>query len=284
MKGTKIKNGLRPLVEDSRDLKVGAFLDLPKLKDIPDKLILGEPSVVNQYDTDFCGAAATSALSELHEGIPLSFEWLFAVAKMIEGDKDSWGLDLRTACKAAVKYGSIKRTEAPYSLDDKPDSFLRDINNWDKDLFLAALEHRKKTYVRLSSSYSPFDTIRAFMYYYHLRGEKNGALIGLEWNYPLRELYIEPSDAGGSGFGHAVAAIGFEGDYLYIQNSAGKEAGDKGHHWVHKDIINRDVGRYGAYTLLDIPRDHIEYHVQIGSKVTDNWLDLIISAIKRIFK
>lgn len=268
--------GLKKISEDKRDFRIGALIDLPELKDIPNELVLIRPTVVQQKDSDFCGAASASAVSEPQENVRLSFEWLFAVCKMIDGDLDSWGTDFRTVCKALTKYGSIEFKDAPYSLETHSAKFLKDINNWDKNLFIDALKHRKASFIRVDGKYTTFDDIRAFMYYYHLKGQTNGVMIGLNWGWSLKDVFIE--DAVDQGFGHAMAVIGWKGDYLIVQNSAGEEAGDRGTHFIHRRVIDKDVPSYGAIMFIDEPREVLEYHIATNSKLTDNvWVSLLKS-------
>lgn len=276
-----MKPSLKKLKEDKRDLRIGGIIDLPRLEDIPNKLVLLEPTVVQQKNSDFCGAASASALSEVQEKVRLSFEWLFAVCKMVEGDLNSWGTDFRIVGKVLTKYGSIEYKDAPHSLETQSVEFLKDINNWDKDLFIKALRHRKASYIRVDGKYSTFDDIRAYMYFYHLKGQVNGVMIGVNWGWSLRDKYIEESVD--EGFGHAMAVIGWDGDYLIVQNSAGEEAGDKGRHYIHRRVIDKDVSDYGAFMFIDEEKEKLEYHIAVGAKLTDNVWVVLFNSIKTIW-
>ncbi|KKL86203.1 hypothetical protein LCGC14_1947050, partial [marine sediment metagenome] len=61
---------------------------------------------------------------------------------------------------------------------------------------------------------------------------------------------------GEKGFGHAFIFIGWEitqgVEYLIAQLSNGKEIGNKGLFYFKKDIVNKEIGKYGAYMFVDI--------------------------------
>jgi len=259
----------------SKDIRVGQLIDLPELKDIPKSLFLGKPFIKDQKDSAMCGACAGTYASELQEGVELSFEWQYAAVKKIEGNLDTWGSELRDVCKSLVKIGSLPKKKAPYSLNDAGEDFLKNIENWPKELYLEAFPYRKKTYVSVEGKYEPFDDIRAYMTYFYNRGEKRAVIFGLEWAWDLSRVYIDTIE---EGFGHAMCAIGFDGNYLIVAQSAGEKAGDNGVHYIHRDVIDHYVKEYGAFALIDIDREVAEFHVATGSKMTDNiWVQFIKS-------
>jgi len=244
--------GLRPLKKDSRDFKLSAVLKLPPLEELPDEFELEPLEIKNQLETDYCTQMAACGASELQEGIELSPEWAFAVSKMISGDPEEFGQDLRTAIKVHTKFGVIEKGQAPYSLEaGDEDSKMRYINNWPKELFDKALGHKKQSYFKLDGQYDYFDDIRAFLWMN--RAKKQVPVIGVEWNWPLDMKVMETSFAPGGG--HALYARGWKqinGEpHLIIQNSYGPEAGDNGKHYFSREIINQFVEKYGAFVFVD---------------------------------
>lgn len=271
---TKLLGGLKKKKDDPKIFKVGQFIKLPELIELPDKFRLGEPRIKNQYQSDFCSAFAVTGDSEFQEGIELSPEYQFALIKYIEGDVDGWGAELISACKSVVKFGSLPKSKARYSLENESPSFLRDIKNWDAGLLSEIKPYKKESYFEVKGPYDAFDDIRATIW--HFRKEKVPIMFGVEWGWDLSKIYIDKQE---DGYGHAMYAIGWEGDSLIVVNSAGENAGDKGVHYIHRNIINRSVDLWGAYGLIDIPRQVIEYHIQTGTYLQDNW---VIKFIKQI--
>src|SRR3990167_314925 len=125
-----IKQGLNQTPPDSRDFALVAIVRLPNLTDLPDRFMLEPISMKDQMDSDFCTAYASCLLSEMQEGVELSPEYSFALSKMLTGDPETWGQDIRAALKAHVKIGAIKQKDAPYSLKSKTVDFLRIFENW----------------------------------------------------------------------------------------------------------------------------------------------------------
>lgn len=270
----KIKQGLKPKTKDERDLKLGAIFNLPKLSELPDHFVVGYPTVKDQGDTDFCTAFATCAVSELQEGVELSPEWLFAVAKEIENDIDSWGLELRTAMKAHVKKGCIEQSQAEFTLKDKPADFLKRIENWSVGLLDKALYHKKESYFAVTGPYDDFDNIRASMFKF--KTSKNGVVTGLNWS-PVWSIEDKVLDTVSDiGFGHCMAVIGFTKkkgkEYLLILNSASKKAHDNGVALISREVINKFVPLYGAFMFVDIPREKAEYYRDKGIVASENFL------------
>jgi hypothetical protein len=198
MKKDKIQiGGLSPLPYDGNDFKLGAIIDLPKLSELPKSFVIGSPDVVNQRNTDFCASAASCAVSEIQEGVPLAYEWLFAVAKT--GDVESYGCDLRTICKVHVKNGVPKRKDVSLSLENNTDPYvLRRIENYPPELFQKALEHKKGSYFSVIDGDTDwFDDIKRSIWYF--RDKKCGVLLGVMWNWSLQQVYMDTTDGGGGG-------------------------------------------------------------------------------------
>ncbi|MEK7578266.1 MAG: C1 family peptidase [Patescibacteria group bacterium] len=158
--------------------------------------------------------------------------------------------------------------------------FLANWENWPIELDRKAAIHLKQTYFKIVGPYDDFDNIRATMYKF--RDKKQGVIIGVKWGWPLSQKILDtvPLD----GFGHALAVIGWRTIngilYLKIQNSGDKTAGENGYHYVSREVINNFVGKYGAFTFVDVPRETVEYHLTYGVKLHWPWWKKIFRAIR----
>lgn len=252
--------GLNPLPKDKRDLQLGAIIQLPKLSELPKSYRAPVLTIDDQYDSDFCAASASCKVSEYQEGEPLSFEWQFAVAKNLSGkDPETFGLDLRMAMKSHTAVGALARKDAPYSLANKPVSFLRRLENWPTNLKDLAIAHKKKAYVAVTGPYDHFDNIRATIWYF--RNEKRLPTTGVIWNWPLNQMLIETPVTEGQG--HAMYACGWTTDgHLIYGQSYGPNAGDKGVHYLSREVVNKYVSLYGAYTFLDLSPEEVKKQIE----------------------
>jgi len=267
----KDKFGLRKLPEDIRDFKLGNVFDLPKLEELPDEFILGEPIIKHQGDTDFCTAYATCGISELQEEVELYPPYSFALSKEITKDWENWGQDLRTAIKAHIIYGAIEK-----GLTDIDSRWLKDY----PDLFSQAQKHLKKSFFSVSGRYDPFDNIKASLY--HFRDKKQAVALGVLWSWDLSEKILTRTVE--AGYGHAVYCIGFRGDYLIIVNSYGKEAGDNGKHYIHRDTINYFVPKYGAFMTVDIDKQTARLLQEKRKGGCSGWWEKISILWKKMIK
>ena len=268
--------GLQPLKKDDRDFALGAIFDLGDPTTLPSHFELELPyPAKDQRGSDYCTAYASCGLSELQEGVELEPSFSFAMSKEVSGDISAWGQNLRDAMKAHVKYGGLDTAFSPYSLTNKDDAFLRDPASWNSALRELALPHRKKSFFKVQGRYNAFDDIRLALYKF--REEKQAVEIGVEWGWDIREYQIKEKR---SGFGHAVYAYGWSGDYLLIRNSYGSLAGKEGNHAIHKDIINEYADRFGAYMLVDIDKEQAKKWVAYGITESDNWFIRCIKYIK----
>lgn len=242
--------GLKPLPRDDRDYPLGAVAVLPDPKTLPENFKLDTLPVRDQTDSDFCTGFTTCEASGQQEGVELCPEWSFAMTKHLEGDHTTYGADLRTACKVHKEYGAIEKTDSPYTLENKDSDFLRNPEVWPVGLIEKAALHKKKSYFKVTGPYDHFDNLRASIYKY-----KSAAAIGVIWGWPMTDVYIKtPSNTGG---GHAIPVVGWEGDYLTIKQSYGLDAGDHGFQYLHRDVINANVDKYGAFMFLDLPKPEV---------------------------
>lgn len=275
--------GLRPTPPDERDYALGSIVILPALSTLPETFTLPY-TVKNQRDSDFCSAYMTCAMSEVQEGIELEPAYSFAVSKEISGDVDSWGQDLRSACKAHIR-GALPAKDSPYNLSNQTQHFLRRLVNWQVPEE-QVLPYRKQTYFKVTGQYvkgpyDHFDNIRASL---HKFASPVG--IGVMFSWPLSQIVLDTiSD---KGFGHAMTVVGFtrlEGlEVCTVLNSAGEEAGKGGVHYMTREVLNHFVDIYGAYMFTDIPRADVEYALETGTKIGDNWVITLIRALINLFR
>lgn len=274
-----ISGGLKPTPKDERDFKLGALYTLPKLSDLPESFEHPIIGIKNQLDTDYCSAFASCTVSELQEGTTLEPTWSFAVSKMISGDLDEFGQDLRTAMSVHTKYGAIEHGESPYHIDNDA-NLTRNIVLWPQGLFNKAIKHKKRSYLKVTGPYDDFDNIRATIYKF--KNEKRGVVFGVIWGWPASQEAIDSVPTFGGG--HALAITGWKKDKLVVVNSYGPTAGNGGKHLFSREVINKMVGEYGAYMFVDLSPEEVKYYLERGVKYDDGFFTLFIRAIKKFFK
>ena len=245
----KDKFGLRPNKKDNRDFVLGRVFALPKLEELPTTFKLGEPIIKDQGQTDYCSAYTSCGMSEFQEGVELYAPYSFALSKKISGDPDAWGQTPRDAMKAHVQYGAIESRDVAMNPANLTGDEERYLSKYPASYLEEALKHRKKSYFKVSGMYAPFDTIRASMYKF--KADKQCVALGVIFSWDLREKYL--SGVVDEGFGHAIYSYGWDGDYLLVANSYGKEAGENGIHYLHKDTVNYFAKKYTPYMEVDMP-------------------------------
>lgn len=275
MNTNQLKGGLNPTPVDERDFQLGALITLPKPETLPPSFRFQTLGVKQQKDSDFCSAFASDLASELQEGIQLCPEWGFAISKKMSKDIDTFGQDLRVALKRHVDYGALPLSKAPFTLKDKDSDFLRDWKNWPISDFDLSFPQKKKTFVKITGPYDAYDNIRASIQYFI--EEKRAVIVGLIWHWDLADKLLDGTSD--QGFGHAVCYIGWEPEGLVLQNSAGVEAGENGQHIITREAVNHYANKYGAYMLVDLSREDVEYNLSHGIKLEDNWFVSTLKAL-----
>lgn len=295
MKNLYHKNisGLTPLKKDARDLSLGAVYKTIPIKDIPllDFVVSQPIQIKDQLNTDMCVAYAITAVSEDQEGIELSPEYQFAQTKKILGDITSWGADLRTACKAIEKIGSIPNKQGIAYMNGKGVSkynrdWIADWKNWDSALDMSAIEYKKKTYLSIDST-DLFSAIIEAMWTF--KDEKRSILTGTTWygNYTDIPLGIIPLTPQGAGFGHAFKIFGQKiinkERYLVAQLSNGTSIGDGGLFYFPKEVVNRDF-KFGAFMFQDVDTQIIRDAQASGTKLNEVWYNKLLIIIKNVYE
>ena len=258
-----INGGLRPDKRDKRDIKIGAIYELPRLEDLPEDG-MGIPKFIHikdQKSDDTCVARSSDAVSEDQEEVELCDYFTFAIIKMIEGDPEGWGAELRSAAKAHQKYGALEKTDCPLcktnSHNIERDRFW---DNWpDKEVLLQlALKHKKASYFLVEGSYNKFDVIRATLWMCRL--QKRSAFTGANWKNIwtyAKEGVIPKFDLEKGQFGHAFKIFDWkkiDGEiYLMAQLSNGTLIGNQGVFYFPRSVVNKEF--FNAFTFLDMPAE-----------------------------
>jgi hypothetical protein len=260
----QIGGGLLPLKKDNRDFQLGSIFSPIDIDDISSAdFVVAEPlEIKEQYDSDMCVAFAACAVSEDQEDVVLGPEWFFSQIKKIIGDWRSWGVDLRSACKAAVNVGFIKNEFQNYNLQNKDRDFLANWENWQEELKNNASLYRKKSYFSIDNlGKDTFDSFRIALWQH--KNEKCSILTGAIWEkeWTQAEGGIIPKDPGTKLFGHALKIFGQKniGDELYLmaQLSNGTDIGDNGIFYFSREVINRSFTN-GAFMFIDIDSSKVK--------------------------
>ena len=265
--------GLNPTPEDRRDFPNVPVFGFASPAELPDTYTVSTPLIIkDQTDTDMCSAFALTAVSEDQERVALDPAYTFFKTKQIMGgDVDSWGADLRSACKSSTrKYGgflpmsryggnvpvfnSVARDRAARGDD------FKNTDDW------VAKKYSKQTYFAVVGERDAFDNMKSALW--RTRDEERSIFTGIDWN-PLwnrAKLGRVEKVTDGQTYGHAVKMFGWElEDWGVFQLSNGKEIGDGGIFTLHRDVINRFC-TYGSFTVMDLPRDVAEYEMgRIGT-------------------
>ena len=253
-----MKFGLKPKTEDKRDFKVtqlGGFLT-PDIFDLPKKYLIGEPELKNQLNTLFCTLFSMSSILEPKEEAVLSPEfWAKEATKAYGENWPNEGLEQRQACKLALK-GALEANKVVYPLAQYGAEFVANPVNYKAEQDRYALEHAQSAYFEIKplGELDLFDSIRYTLWKF--RDEKRGAVAGMLWDMEwIRPEIIDTE--GRAGGGHQVAIIGWQDDYLIIQNSYGTSAGKNGRHLFSRDIVNKRFN-LGLSIFKDCSPEEIE--------------------------
>ncbi len=274
------KPGLQPLPHDDRDLHLGAIFNTIPIEEVPmiDFDVAVPHKIKDQKATDFCTAYALTAVSEDQEGIELSPEYQFAQIKELMGDKDSWGADLRVACKSAIEPGSIIQATADsrmlaLGIDRYDRSQILDIENWGKEMNTLARYHRKCSYFQIEPMRGSLANGIIASLWTH-REEKRSILVGAKWRPEWTDAPggIIPEEYGDDGYGHAFKVFGVKfingKRYIKAQLSNGEEIGDKGIFYFPMRVVDKEF-TYGAFMFKDIAVEEARTLKKVGIKADD---------------
>lgn len=257
-----IIEGLQKTPIDKNDFSFGAAFGHAAPTDLPAEYVVAEPlTIKDQGLTDMCTAYALTAVSEDQEGVVLDPFFTFAQTKKITGEPDSWGADLRSACKSGL-IGFIP--VPPSSMDAvtyAPTDVIRDAAAYGKNLTAMnegiATKYKKKSFFSITGPHDFFDNMRSAMWV--ARNEKRSIFTGCDWRESWTDLadgiITEAGDE--QTFGHALKAFGWEKDHMLLQLSNGAGIGRKGVFRAAREAVNRAF-TFGAFTFMDMPREDAE--------------------------
>ena len=293
-KNKEIKGGLVGAPEDPRDFSLTTVFGAMPLEDLPDgNFSVGEPlEIKDQGNSDLCTAFALCAVSEDQEMVQLSPEYTFFKTKQIQGgDPMSYGADLRSACKSAVKVGFLESQYNPFLTEGWNRESVVDPENYDDELDMLAWDHSKASYFKVDGPYDTFDNIRVAMYNY--RAEGRSVFTGCYWRkkWTGAEGGIIPNSLNasdiqiGNYFGHAFKIFGWKyinnEPYLVAQLSNGIDIGDNGIFYFSREVVNREF-TFGAFTFRDMPKGQADYHNYNKISVDTNWIVAIFKVLGRV--
>lgn len=294
MKKTKIIDtsggGLKKLPTDRRDFPLAGLFAQISIGEVPGNFVVSDPLFwKDQKDTDFCSAFAVTEASEDQEGEELLPEYQFFKTKMLMGDLETWGADLRMACKSAVKFGSLPR-KGNERFVGMPRHQVVDPTTWPEELDAQAKRYAKETFFDASTGrYDLFDNIRTHLWQH--RAEKRTIVVGAAWRslWTYCEGGVIPKTRVAGEFGHAFKFYGSKiimGEpYLIAQLSNGADIGERGKFYFPREVVNREFKDYGAFMFKDIPRAEAERRLQKGEMITteEGFWNAIINFF-RLFK
>lgn len=250
---------LKPLKKDKRDFKLGYVFQLPKLGEIPTTdWMVDVPLEIKTQNDDECTAFAAAAVAEDHEGVILDPHYTFSREKLILGNKDEYGGDLRAVAKAAVKFGFLEKSKSPYPNADR--NTAADWNKWSLDCDADAEVHKQKSYFLVEGPYDFFDNLRAALWLF--RKNKNSALAGSYWFPDWLSRTVIDSFSGDANSAHAFKTRigqkiinGFP--FLAIQQSYGPNIGDHGTQYFSRSVVNSEWKDFGAFMFVDMDPNEV---------------------------
>ena len=286
---TITNGGLKELPDDGRDFSLGSVFGDIDIKEVPTgNFVVASPySIKDQGDTDMCSAYAVTAVSEDQEGVELLPEYQFYSTKRITGNPEEWGADLRSACKSAVRYGSIPQVKLP-EMKGMSRSFILEDKNWPEAADRMASYYKKSTFFAVSGRYDVFDNIRGALWYH--KDNKCTVVTGACWrrSWIAAQDGIIPTEAVvDSGFGHAFKLFGqkvINGElYLMAQLSNSEAVGDNGIYYFNRVVANRELAKYGLFMFKDISREDAEYYLNKPYTINTPWYSKIWAFINSLF-
>ena len=230
---------------DERDVLTSEIYPLPIriALDMPSPFDL---TILNQLQEPACVGFSSAAIKqekELRERISKVFDgsWIYKKCKEIDGLPNMAGTFLRIAMKVLQKQGA------------KPKDGLES----------EAIKYRIGGYAKVDDV--SFEGLKKAIYV-------NGILIAgfTGSNQGWQTAYIRPPKVGETLWGHAIALIGYNKDYIIGQNSWGDTWGDKGLFYIPKDYLP-----FEAWAILtDLPSEFLADKKE--GWVVENYIQLLL--------
>lgn len=226
------------------------------------------PAINNQVDLNDCADCSASEISTTEfraENDPSDFLYQAARINQIMNDKSGQGADLRSAALSLIRYGSIPKSQSPYTYaqglpTDKPASFLNDWSNWPASLDIEASKRKIGSFFIPDGPGDTFDNWRSVLWQNASTWAGGGILFGVMWQpeWTMAPGGIIPDVSNPpQGGPHALFARGQKiingNTYLVVQNSWGKSAGDNGLYYFPRMVINTEIlAGFGAFTFKKV--------------------------------
>lgn len=261
--------GLKKLPVDKRDFTLAGLFGQISISDVPGNFIVKEPLIwKDQGDSDLCSAYACTEVSEDQEGMELLPEYQFFKTKVISGDPEQWGADLRSACKVGPKFGYLPKAGYEQYSGIAREQVV-DPATWPAALDTVAFLQRKQSYFDATTGkYDLFDNLRSHLWQH--RADNSTIVTGAMWRSLWTEapggVILKTQVPGESG--HAFKLYGSEiinGEpYIIAQLSNGVDIGDRGRFYFPREVINREFTGFGAYMFKDIAPEVAQKLIQSG--------------------
>ena len=281
-----IKNGLRQRKffkrHDPRNFSyykygnLGAF----DLNLLPKEGIGKQPTAIkDQKQLDFCSSFAAAAVREDTEGIQLNPLMTWAYAAYLRGNYKNWGMDLETMRKATCKFVFIEEKDSPYNSDSDRNTVAQ-IENYPKELFNKAAQHKAQSGFWIGYSSNFFDAIRIALW--QNKNNNLSVLTGCDFKFSWLQKQggiINDYDKNEQGFAHAIKVYDWKQingeDYLIAQLSNGN-IGDNGLMYFNRKVINSPLFRFDGLMFIDEDPNKIKQQWSIMAKI----LDLMIKVLR----
>ena len=277
--------GLLETPKEKMKFSFGAVFGYPDPATLPDEFDVGEPIEIKNQNIPsssfICVAESLVSVSEYQEKITLEPAYVLKLITEIS-NTIQWiyqGTSLEIGAKAALR-GFLERQESPYSVEKDGVEVSATPKNWNASYDKIAEKHKKQAWfwIGVSGKLNMFDAIRGAMYQF--KDEKRAIQAGVIWNGEWTDkTYIDA--LGTPAYGHAVCVKGWKGDYLIIQNSLGKEIGENGLQYFHKNIVNSEFGKFKALMFADMPISEEEI-LKKSRSYRIGLMGVIIDFIKRV--
>lgn len=294
-KSTKSGGLLPPIHDTTEDYRLSSIFGSADLSKLPTEFAVSQPLEIKNQDvipnSDVCVGAATAAVLEDHEGVPLSMEYQFSRAKRVNGDPEAFGATLKDGCVSATEYGALETTAFPWRLETSGRDYFAYWENIPDYIDILAKKHIQLSYFSAETGpYDRFDNLRSALW--DNKNGKSSILTGAKWRpewtrAPQGKI---PKEYGDFGFAHAFKAYAWEclkeksnDDVLLLQLSNGTDVGDRGIFRIPRPVVNREF-LYGNYCFKDILKEYAEFHGKYGIKSTDTYARKFFAVLRSLFR
>jgi len=220
------------------------------------------------------------------------FDPLYQMAKIkqVRGEYTNYGANLRDACQALTKYGSLLKNQSPFTYrenkaTDKVRDFLANWANWPAKLDTLAQKWRLGSFFKVDGTYDPFDNVRSLLWANYSQKLPIGVLFGLNWRPEwTANPFIEGNYSVSTGGPHCIWLRGqkFKNGIPYIafQQSWDKTVGDNGIFYISREAFNKEYNAgYGAFTFKKLSKNLAEYYNGNGVQAPANKFVQIIHQV-----